>query len=629
MSSRLSRRPGRARTCLTAGVVAVTALGLVGLSAVPAQVALPTGPTTTGVTGSRPSATYLTFPISDQVQAKVDVATGNLLLTTSGLSLVGVNNTIPIGAAYNSRGWQDSASIGGLGHGWTGNFAGAGSLATTSAGVVLTEADGSTWVFTPGSTTGTNTAPGGLTKTLTSNSSGYTLTDLKTRDVTKFDTSGNALSVTDKNSNTTTINYTGGNAVSVVSPAGPTAARTATLGDDSAGYVFSQTNNYSTRNIHYAYDSGSGNITCFTDAAGKTTSFAYTGTDLTTITSPTGAVTNITYSGTTHKVAKIDQQNTTTGSPGTSTTRLTYPSSSQTLVAEPNTDTSVAVASGPRTTYDLNSSQLLVNTATDPMRRKRSKTHNANSLPLTSTSGSSGATGSTTTTAEYKANDNNSATSVTQQGGATSTATYSSSSASSAYLPQTITSDSGSGSSTQTLTYSGAGNQLTSSTGSGATLAQSTLTYNTDGTVATALAPGNGTNKTVYAYNADHQLSTVTPVTGAGLGVKTTTYDDFGRIKKSRPMVRGFGGGVNVPDLGLWRSSSSRRSSTGAKRTDSLCCPAPVKSPPSIWSSRSRPPAPGPCLSSTLESDAFLARLRVGQSPYAVADIVCFGEDVV
>src|SRR5699024_10684882 len=72
----------------------------------------------------------------------------------------------------------------------------------------------------------------------------------------------------------------------------------------------------------------------------------------------------------------------------------------------------------------------------------------------------------------------------------------------------------------------GAGNMLSSKD---ATAAAAALTYNTDGTVATALAPGNGTNTTKYTYDANKQLSKITPVTGTTLGAQSFTYDAWGR----------------------------------------------------------------------------------------------------
>ncbi|BDZ48626.1 hypothetical protein GCM10025867_08670 [Frondihabitans sucicola] len=235
-------------------------------------------------------------------------------------------------------------------------------------------------------------------------------------------------------------------------------------------------------------------------------------------------MTNISYNGSTHTVSQIDQLNTTAGSPGTSTTRLTYPSTSQTLVAGPNTSTGTPVATGDHTTYTINPTQDLVLKAVDAAGREQSKTYTANADTATATVGATGAPGTGTSTGTYGANSGNSLTKAQAPGGASNSTTYGSTT-STAYLPASTTDADGN---TSVQTFNGAGNQLTNADASGAT---ATLTYNADGTVATALAPGNGTNKTVYAYNSDKQLSTVTPVTvsGTALGVKTYTYDPYGR----------------------------------------------------------------------------------------------------
>ncbi len=57
---------------------------------------LPGGPSDTNQTGQRKSATTLPFPITDQTNASVDVGTGNLLVTTSALSLPGVTQNATI-----------------------------------------------------------------------------------------------------------------------------------------------------------------------------------------------------------------------------------------------------------------------------------------------------------------------------------------------------------------------------------------------------------------------------------------------------------------------------------------------------------------------------------------------------
>jgi len=506
----------------------VTCAALVGGVAQSASAALPSGPATTGLTGSRPSATALQFPISDQVQASVDVVTGNLMVNTIGLSLPGVNSTIPIGASYNSLGWQTGATTSAAATNWSMNFATAGSLALVGANVVYTGADGVTWSFVPvaGSATA-YTSPAGFKQNLTKTAAGgYTLTDRESRQVVSFDADGKATSVADRNNNATQITYgSNGQPASVVSTAGPTAARTATLAYNPSQLVFtvSQTDGgYNTRTVKYQKDASS-NLVSIVDAAGNATALTYKGTDLTSITSVTGAKTSFTYDGTSHKVTRIDQENTTAGSPGTSTTRVAYTSASQTLVAGPNTDAAAAITSVPRTTYTVNATQKLVTKAIDPAGRERSATYTGNADVESSTTGQAGAATSGTSTGTYGANAGTSLTKATSPGGAASSTTYGSTD-STAYLPASTTDSAGN---TSLKTYNGAGNQLSSSDASGA---QATLTYNTDGTVATATAPGNGTNKTTYTYDATKQRTGMTPVTGSSLGAKKYTYDTFGRL---------------------------------------------------------------------------------------------------
>jgi hypothetical protein len=83
-SAVLPKRPSRSWLGARVALVGLTSLALVGGVAQTAHAALPTGPTTTGLTGARPSATTVDFPISDQVQASVDVVTGNLMVNTVG-----------------------------------------------------------------------------------------------------------------------------------------------------------------------------------------------------------------------------------------------------------------------------------------------------------------------------------------------------------------------------------------------------------------------------------------------------------------------------------------------------------------------------------------------------------------
>lgn len=456
------------------------------------------------------------------------------MVSTVALSVVGISGSISTGATYNSRSWQSGTSNGGFAQDWSWNVAGAGSLAKTADGVVFTRADGSTWLFTPKS--GSSTAydsPASLKADLTQTSTGFDLKNRSSKQTTRFDSDGNPVAVVDKNSNKTTITVTGNDPGSVVSTSGPELARTVRFTKNSSGYVFSQANGAATRQASYAISAD--HVTSLTDAKGNVTTFAYSGDHMTSITSPTGAVTTFTYSGSTDKIGTVTQSNTTAGSPGDSKTRITYPSSTETQVAGPNT-TASTVSASPHATYTIDSSRLLVLGVRDQMDRVHGATYNPFSAAVkTATSGATSGTGSgsgqVASSATFGENDHQSVTQTQSQSGSTTDTEYKDANA--PYQPSKITADSNTSSDTANATsfgYDGFGNANSSSTGSGGDFAKANLTHNLDdGTVKTATAPGNDDNPTRYSYDDNHQLQTVTPVTGGSLGTKTYTYDAFGR----------------------------------------------------------------------------------------------------
>lgn len=336
-----------AKRWLSAVSVAVLSAGLIVGVSTPAAAALGTGPTVTGVTGSRPGATELPFAISDQVSASVDVATGNLRVSTQSLSLVGVNGPVGIGQSYNSLSSTTSSALLASSNRWTFSVQGVGflSAASTGGGVVYTDGSGATWPFNPG-TGGAYVAPAGAKADLAAVAGGqYTLTDRQSRQVTTFNTDGYPVSIADRNGNATAIGYSTlpGNPSSVVSTAGPVAARTATItygfSSGAGTLTASQTSGSSSRSVKWVKDVYS-NLTSIVDAEGKTTTFDYgsssgsSGTQLKSITGPTGAVVTFAYeSVSSNRVVSVSQANTTAGSPGTSVTRFAYPNATTRYVA--------------------------------------------------------------------------------------------------------------------------------------------------------------------------------------------------------------------------------------------------------------------------------------------------------
>ncbi|MFI5084448.1 MAG: hypothetical protein ACHP7K_00810, partial [Actinomycetales bacterium] len=395
--------------------------------------------------------------------------------------------------------------------------AAAGSLSTAPTGVLFTSGDGFSALFTPvaGSATA-YTSPAGVKADLVkTGSAGWTLTSRTTATVLTLDTDGNTTAVTDRNANPTTLAWASGKLSNVVSTRGVAGARTAVLGyDPGSGLLagISQASGTGSRSVSFAHD-GAGNLTGFTDLTGNTTTFAYTAGQVSTITSPAGGITNLGYDST-GRVTAITGTDTSTGSPGNSVTRFAYPTGSQTLVAGPDTGQSLSVSAVPHTTYTLDAGDH-VTAATDAAGRAQSTTYTADFDTLTATQGTGTSAGTTTNT--YGANTGQSITASQAPGGSTGQAAYANTAASTKYLASSSTDDAGN---TSLYTFDGAGNPLTAADATAATAA---LTYNPDGTVATALAPGNGTNKTVYGYDINHQLTTLTPVTGSSLGARSFT----------------------------------------------------------------------------------------------------------
>lgn len=499
---------------------------------------LPGGPGETNRTGKRTSATTLPFPITDQTNASVDVGTGNLLVSTTAMSLPGVTQNTTIGAAYNSR----STTVGDTNtmdaNRWQYALAGAGDLTANADGVIYTDAVGTTWQFRPSGAQGAFTSPAGLQQTLTrvdnSTTHEYTLKGWTSNSTTHFNLAGQPTSIVDRNKNQISFNSDepGFTLKSLVSTAGVSGARTANSSYADGVQTFSQTSGSSSRSVSWTKNS-TGDITTYTDALGKKTTFAYTSGDLTSITAPEGGVTAFTYDSS-DRVTKVEQRNTTAGSPGTAVTRFSFKDDNTTLVADPRSDQSVAVADAKHTTYTLYDTDL-VKKAVDAANREQSKTYNpANNGVATSQVGADGASDTGTTTNKYDKNDGQSLTQSTSGSGSSSTAEYGSGSAT-AYLPSKVTDSS---KNTTTIGYDGVGNQTSSQSGSDEA-ATAKVTYNTKadgdkyawGAVKTATAPGNKDNHTTYAYDTHDQLGSITPPTGTSLGVQKYSYDDFGRIR--------------------------------------------------------------------------------------------------
>lgn len=515
-------------------VATVTAAMLAAALLVPtlAPVAAAATPNAAPTAGPRKNATQLGFTVSGTARVAVDVATGNAEFTDQLVTLPGVTSDVSVALAWNSSvvGTSlPSAVTGGTGSGW---------VITGFDQRLIVNADNSVTYYGPGGLTGVfpqsgtaYTSPAQFQGTLaTKTGGGWTLTMHGSQNVLTFTAAGRLSTVADRNGNLTTFNFDPyNNPASVVTSRGASADRTLTVGY-SGGHIktLKQTSGTLTRTVTIGYDESLNYLNSITDSTGGVTQIAYgNGTvaapsnEIVTLTNPKNATTSLTYT-TGVKASQVAQSNTAAGSPSTSITRLSYPSASQTLVADPTTDQAQAVSAVPHTTYALTTDgTMLVASATDPDGHPQSATYNPqtnNTLTQTSAAG-----GQSTFT--YGANSNESLTQAASPGGAKGTATYTNT-GQAQYQPNSATNSAGN---QLSYTYNGAGNQLSSAQGTGPT---AQVGYNTLGQPTSSASPGAAAGvQTSYGYDAaTHNLTTITPVTGAGLGARTFTHDGFGRL---------------------------------------------------------------------------------------------------
>ncbi|MBW8486326.1 DUF6531 domain-containing protein [Actinomadura parmotrematis] len=254
--------------------------------------------------GPARNATQLPFKVSDKIDLRVNVGSGNALVRSTDLSLPGVKGSLTLGAAYNSllTPATTSVAVGAHGFGWRTRSGIDVRLFPADSQVTYLGPDGESGVFDlkSGSTTD-YTAPDEFRADLKKTSDGFTLTQHGSGEKTAFNADGLPTKVSDRDGNDTVYTYGSGQLASVTSSAGAAGANKATVAYGSNGLIstVTQTGGSSTRKVQYFYD-GDRNLTKITSAGGVSTLLGYTGHDLTRITSGTGAVTDL---PTTHPTA--------------------------------------------------------------------------------------------------------------------------------------------------------------------------------------------------------------------------------------------------------------------------------------------------------------------------------------
>ncbi len=242
-------------------------------------------------------------PTTCSSEEPVNCATGAFWQQFVDFSVPGRGVPLDLTRTYSS---SQADVAGPFGYGWA--FSYGMSLSTDASGdVTVTQEDGSTVTFTPGSSGG-YTAPPDVLASLTENSDGsYTFVRYRSQVRYNFSASGELTSESDPNGYVTDLSYNGaGQLTSVTDPAGRqltftySGSHVATV-TDPLGRIWT-----------YGYDSN-GNLVSATDPAGNAWSFGYdSGHLLLTVTDPRGGVTTNTYNGSDQVVSQEDPDGNTT-----------------------------------------------------------------------------------------------------------------------------------------------------------------------------------------------------------------------------------------------------------------------------------------------------------------------------
>ncbi|HET7326438.1 MAG TPA: DUF6531 domain-containing protein [Nocardioidaceae bacterium] len=230
--------------------------------------------------GPRPGATRVDFAVGDRVQASVDVGTGNLLVTTTGLTLPGISGDVQLGLDYNSLlvGSDSPAADGAAGLGWQMRLGADTRLVANDDGSVLYLApDGRQGLYQPTSPGAAScTSPAGFTNTLVANGAGWELTDHTSNAVSVFDGDGRLRLIRDRNGQQATFDYSSSGAQrlqQIESTRGGPGARTVEVNFAYGMHgSLTQTGDDGTvRRVSYDYDFNTGGapvLTSITDPAG-------------------------------------------------------------------------------------------------------------------------------------------------------------------------------------------------------------------------------------------------------------------------------------------------------------------------------------------------------------------------
>ncbi|QMU76884.1 RHS repeat-associated core domain-containing protein [Streptacidiphilus sp. PB12-B1b] len=456
--------------------------------------------------------------LDDSLTASLDVANGDLVLSSTDLDVHGVGQDLALTQTYSTF-FGPGGTIGGNWFAAYDRY-----LQIFDNGVVAYGSSGDSMNFTP-ATGGGYTRPPGYTVALTKNSDGtYTLTHTDTGTKDAYSSTGQLTAITDRNGDTVTVaqNATGNGGQAGYKLTDTRSGRWINLTASGSGGTTWQATDSTGRTVTYTETLTDGSATALsvTNTNGATTAYAYDSSGrITSLTTPAGNQTTFTYNS--------DNQL-------TSWTRVTDPAAQTgltTLFTYTTTDgpgtTTITDPAGNKTAYTTDANGNVTQT-TDALGHSRSATYNADNDQLTAVNAMGTGTGDTTT---YGWDSNGNATSAKLPTGASaSTGAYLQQAG--AYLPGSLTDMSGN---TTTFSYDADGNMTQSQDTTSGKGAAVTYTYQGDGTTTCGGFPGQRCTSTDadghtthYTYDTTGNLTTVTPP--APLAPATYTYDPLGRL---------------------------------------------------------------------------------------------------
>jgi RHS repeat-associated protein len=317
--------------------------------------------------GELPSYRFWDFDLTDRMQARVNVATGNLVVRASDFAVPGTGLNLVVDRYYN--GYEDR-NVTKEDSGW--RFTIPGNIRLTvfpSDGSVRYEGISGYKVPFIKKSDGSFESPPGIDAKLTLTGSNYALKFNKSEETYNFDSTGRWTSHVDRNNNTISFSYPSSTQIRITDTQNRITDVTTT-----AGGLITSIRDSGGRNYSYAYDAGH-NLTTYTDPALGVTRFAYDSDKrLIQITTAGGSRTKFTYTASADKrVASVIQV--LSGETGPTTTFAQDFPNSKTVVTDPR---------GKQTTYQWDK-EARVTKVTDARGNIRSNTFNPNGNVLTAT----------------------------------------------------------------------------------------------------------------------------------------------------------------------------------------------------------------------------------------------------